>query len=207
MKIMFISNFYAKKLIFIFIRDITPMLQTPINQQEPYVPGQPPPPSWMSGSSSSLAASMRGLYTSGQLFVYFRFNRKSAVSLNFCQLFVYIFFRWNDRSIWISKSSFHSTWSIWRITKTRSPSLFQYFSIKSYWRRWRNLSCLNFSSRKIFMKSFSRKVFPQIDFTEKYFKYEAILEEYYEIMVFFCKIVLENKWICTSLIKFCILYT
>ena len=67
------------------------MLQTPINQQEPYVPGQPPPPSWMSGSSSSLAASMRGLYTSGQLFVYFRFNRKSAVSLNICQLYVYIF--------------------------------------------------------------------------------------------------------------------
>ena len=165
---MFISNFWAKKLIiFIFHRDITPMLQTPINQQEPYVPGQPPPPSWMSGSSSSLAASMRGLYTSGQLFVYFRFNRKSAVSLNFCQLFVYIFFRWNDRSIWISKSSFHSTWSIWRITKTRSPSLFQYFSIKSYWRRWRNLSCLriflpekfswNHFHEKIFLKLISRK--------------------------------------------------
>ena len=35
------------------------------------------------------------LFTSGltgsQLFVFFRFNRKSAVSLNFCQLFVYIF--------------------------------------------------------------------------------------------------------------------
>ena len=77
MKIMFICNFCAKKLISIFIRDITPMLQTPINQQEPYVPGQPPPPSWMSGSSSSLAASMRGLFTSSQLFVYFR----SAVCL------------------------------------------------------------------------------------------------------------------------------
>ena len=93
---MFISYIWAKKLItYIFLRDITPMLQTPINQQEPYVPGQPPPPSWMSGSSSSLAASMRGLFTSGltgcQLFAFFRFNRKSAVSLNFCQLFVYIF--------------------------------------------------------------------------------------------------------------------
>ena len=119
------------------------------------------------------------LFTSGltgsQLFVFFRFNRKSAVSLYLCQLFAYIFFRWNDRSIWISKSSFHSTWSIWRITKTSSPSLFQYFSIKSYWRRWRNLSCLNFSSRKFFVKSFSRKDFPQIDFTKKYFKYEANL--------------------------------
>ena len=49
--------------ILFFPRDVTPMLQTPINQQEPYVPGQPPPPSWMSGSSSSLAASMRGLFT------------------------------------------------------------------------------------------------------------------------------------------------
>ena len=48
------------------------------------------------------------------------------------------------------------------------------------------------------------EVFPQIDFTEKYFKYEANLEEYNEIMVFICKMVLENKWICTSLIKFCI---
>ena len=104
-------------------------------------------------------------------FVYFRFNRKSAVSLNFCQLFVYIFFRWNDRSIWISKSSFHSTWSIWRIAKTSSPSLFQYFSIKSYWRRWRNLSCLKFSwnhfHEKFFLKLISRKNISNMKQTSK----------------------------------------
>ena len=37
----------------VYFRDVTPMLQTPM--MEPFVPGQPPPPSWMSGSSGSLA--------------------------------------------------------------------------------------------------------------------------------------------------------